>query len=90
MPFPARLRFAWRMQRLLVPGLRSSQHAFFETLEPFLGAHTVWLDVGTGRSLVPTWLPPSDYSRYAGAAARTKAIVGVDWDEASLTDNQLT
>jgi ubiquinone/menaquinone biosynthesis C-methylase UbiE len=89
MPFSARMRFAWRMQRLLAPGLRSSQHAFFETLDPFLRAHTVWLDVGCGRALVPSWLPPADYSRYVGAATGTKTIVGIDCDELSLRDNQL-
>jgi len=89
MPFSARMRFSWRMQRLLAPGLRSSQHAFFETIEPFLSPHTVWLDLGCGRALVPNWLPPADYSRYAGAATRTKAIVGIDCDESSLRDNEL-
>jgi ubiquinone/menaquinone biosynthesis C-methylase UbiE len=89
MPFSARMRFSWRMQRLLAPGLRSSQHTFFETLEPFLRPHTVWLDVGCGRALVPAWLPPADYSRYVGATTRTKAIVGIDCDEFSLKDNEL-
>jgi ubiquinone/menaquinone biosynthesis C-methylase UbiE len=89
MPFSARIRFAWRVQRLLAPGLRSSQHAFFETIEPLLTAHTVWLDVGCGRALVPTWLPPADYSRYVGAATQAKAIVGIDCDEFSLRDNEL-
>jgi SAM-dependent methyltransferase len=89
MAFSARMRFSWRMQRLLAPGLRSSQHTFFETLEPFLRAHTVWLDVGCGRALVPAWLPPADYSRYVRAATRTKAIVGIDCDEFSLKDNEL-
>jgi ubiquinone/menaquinone biosynthesis C-methylase UbiE len=89
MLFSARMRFSWRMQRLLTPGLRSSQHVFFETLEPFLHAHTLWLDIGCGRALVPAWLPPADYARYVGAATRTKAIVGIDCDEFSLKDNEL-
>src|ERR1700733_8568963 len=89
MPFSARMRFSWRMQRLLAPSLRSSQHTFFETLEPFLRPHTVWLDVGCGRALVPAWLPPAEYSRYVGATTRTKAIVGIDCDEFSLKDNEL-
>lgn len=90
MPFSARIRFAWRMQRLIVPGLRSSQHAFFETIEPLLSADTIWLDLGCGRTLVPTWLPPADYSRYVDAITRTKVIMGIDCDESSLRENELS
>lgn len=83
------LRISWRLQRLIAPGPGSSQYAFLEALQKPLAAGPAWLDIGCGRALVPTWLPPRDFARYQGAASFPRFVVGLDSDKASLDGNGL-
>jgi len=87
--FSRRQHIAWRLQRRLVPGLRPSSIAFYEKVEKALAAGPDWLDLGCGRQLVPEWFSPADYRRFAAAVERAHRVVGFDFDEASLRDNQL-
>lgn len=84
-----RQRVAWRLRAAVVPGLGSSQAPYFETLEEFLFAAPVWLDVGCGRDLFPKWFHPRRLARVSESVARAKTVVGLDYDFASLRDSQL-
>ncbi|MCL4402429.1 MAG: class I SAM-dependent methyltransferase [Acidobacteria bacterium] len=81
------LRFYWRLQRILAPGLRSSQYDYFETVEQHLGPVTVWLDAGCGRALVHEWLEPGQAERFRHSAGRARFIIGADYDHESLREN---
>jgi SAM-dependent methyltransferase len=87
--FSWRQRVSWRLQAAIVPSLGSSQESYFEMLEQFLATAPLWLDVGCGREIVPRWFHPRRFARASESVARAKTVVGLDFDFASLKDNQL-
>ncbi len=74
-----------RCQRLIVPELRPSQYAYFETLGTAVDSRRAWLDVGCGRRLVPDWLINAD-SVESTLVGRVNWLVGADLDLDSLRE----
>lgn len=74
---------------MVVPELRLSQYAFHEALQPVLEGNPVWLDLGCGHEMLPTWFRADYYSRFHDAIDRVTRVVGLDYDEAALRANRL-
>lgn len=78
-------RCYWKLERTLVPGLRSSQYAYYETLQsylnqPYWNGHCRWLDLGCGHQMFPAWMNEEE----AGLIAQSGFIAGLDYDLRSL------
>jgi SAM-dependent methyltransferase len=73
----------WNLERIVCPGLKSSQYAYYETLGPYLERRPAWLDLGCGHQIFAHWMSgeQDDSIRRAGS------IVGMDYDHASLRKN---
>jgi ubiquinone/menaquinone biosynthesis C-methylase UbiE len=76
----ALLRIYWSLERRLAPGLRYSQQAFAEVLESEIAERPVWLDLGCGHQIFADWMQ----AQQAKVLSRTRRVVGVDLDLASL------
>lgn len=86
--FPADDLWYWRLRKLMTPGLRNAQYAYFETLDATLDRGDDWLDLGCGRRLVPAWMRnASEVEREL--LDRAGRLVGIDPDEEALADNPL-
>ena len=48
-------RLYWRAERLIAPGIKYSQEEYEEELFRRLKPDVTWLDLGCGRSLLPSW-----------------------------------
>lgn len=87
LPRPTRrqrmFRLYWRLERLIAPGLRSSQYVFAERLAGLMTDRPVWLDVGCGRRPFPEWMPEHT-GRVLSAVGHP---VGIDLDLDSLKDH---
>ncbi|HMQ03349.1 MAG TPA: methyltransferase domain-containing protein [Pyrinomonadaceae bacterium] len=62
------------LRRMIAPDLKYSQLLFEEVLERSVSETTVWLDVGCGHQLLPSWR--IEYER--ALVERTRCIVGID------------
>jgi ubiquinone/menaquinone biosynthesis C-methylase UbiE len=69
-----------RLKRLIAPELRYSQELYEETLKSRLTAETVWLDLGCGHQILPSWRAAEERK----LVARCRMIVGIDYDFDSL------
>jgi SAM-dependent methyltransferase len=78
------LRFYWRAQARIVPGLRNSQYRYHEVLQSLLTPASRWLDIGCGHQLFPSWMRGVDERALVRAAG---SVVGMDPDWASLAAN---
>lgn len=73
-------RLYWRLERLVVPGLRSSQYAYFETVRACLREQAKWLDVGCGHHVFGDWM----VKEQAEVVGRAGLVVGLEYDHSSL------
>jgi len=74
----------WKVERLIVPGLKYSQETYEEELFRIVQPGMAWLDLGCGRSLLPPWRSEAEKR----LTARAGSLVGVDPDLAALGDNR--
>jgi len=74
------MKLYWKMERLITPGLRSSQHAYEETLRDHLAPDARWLDLGCGHQLLPDWRETQEQE----LVSRARVLVGVDYCLESL------
>lgn len=49
------LRYYWKVERVLAPGLRYSQDSYEEALREMVTSCTVWLDLGCGHRVLSEW-----------------------------------
>jgi len=75
----------WKLEGLLVPGLRSSQYAFAEALRAQVAERPVWLDIGCGHMILPEWMSPQQDQ----LLAVTRHVVGIDLDQDSLRKHRV-
>lgn len=86
--FPEGDLWYWRLRKLMTPGLRNAQYAYFETLDATLDEGDHWLDLGCGRRLVPSWMRnASEVER--NLLDRAGRLVGIDPDAEALAENPL-
>jgi SAM-dependent methyltransferase len=76
-------RCYWKLERMMVPGLRSSQYAYYETVQTHLNGRKKWLDLGCGHHIFATWMEDEQ----AELARRADFMVGLDYDLPSLKKN---
>jgi ubiquinone/menaquinone biosynthesis C-methylase UbiE len=76
-------RWYGTVQRLVVPGLRNSQHRYIELLQQRVAPGSRWLDLGCGHRLLPDWMPDA-HAQEAAIIERAGVAVGIDAVHSSL------
>jgi len=84
---PAFERFYAAAKNVLVPGLRSSQFAYKDTLYLRVNQDTRWLDLGCGHQIFPKWMPTADQDQLDISSA-CEVLVGIDYDFRSLQQHR--
>jgi SAM-dependent methyltransferase len=74
----------WKMEKLIVPGLKYSQAIYEEELDRQVTPDTVWVDLGCGHQLLSPWRKEQEIQ----LINRCRHIVGVDGDMPSLQAHQ--
>jgi SAM-dependent methyltransferase len=77
-------KFYGRARGLIAPGLCYSQEVYERALDEYVPAGAVWLDLGCGHQILPPWRAEQE-RRLVG---RCRAVVGLDYDEKSLTRHE--
>ncbi len=73
-----------RLEKRIVPELRSSQDHYRDTLSPYVTPGCDWLDLGCGHSVFGTWMVEDEKV----FTARAGAVVGIDLDMPGLKAHQ--
>lgn len=90
---PLGLQIAWKLMKNLTPWLRSSQEAYFETIESVLSSggetlkKSIMLDIGCGQEFLLEWLRVDLYSRWKESICGKGIIYGIDPHFPSLRRN---
>ncbi len=71
--------FYWKMQSLITPTLKYSQSIYEETLFQIEKKDCLWLDLGCGHQILPSWRHEKERELIAN-----KVVVGLDYDYESL------
>lgn len=71
-------------ERVLVPGLKYSQSIYEQVLREYVTPETVWLDLGCGHQVLPSWRAAEEQR----LVAQSKFIVGMDYDQHSLLNHR--
>lgn len=74
----------WGIEQRVVPGLRSSQYAYYETLKRFTRKHPTWLDLGCGHQVFASWMDREQRD----VVRDSRLVVGIDYDLPSLRKHQ--
>lgn len=69
------------IQKKIVPELKYSQDIYEGVLEDNISSGTVWLDLGCGHSVLPSWRHESEVN----LISRCRVVFGLDFDFQSLT-----
>jgi ubiquinone/menaquinone biosynthesis C-methylase UbiE len=77
------LRFYWKMERWLVPGLRDSQYRYKEVLKSVIPHGASWLDLGCGHQIFPTYMSSSEGEEHE-VVGRCRLAVGLDYSAEGL------
>jgi ubiquinone/menaquinone biosynthesis C-methylase UbiE len=77
-------RFYWWLEKKMVPGLRSSQYAYFEALSAHFPPNARWLDVGCGHNIFGSWMTGEERE----IVSRARSVVGIDLDLESIRDHK--
>jgi SAM-dependent methyltransferase len=72
-------RAYWKAERILVPGLRSSQYAYYDRLRKLV-PQKIWLDAGCGHQVFTEWM----LKEGAEVMASSAQVFGIDPDWPSL------
>ncbi len=81
----AMYRVYCKLQRFIVPGLRSSQHHYYETLREHTRRHPDWLDLGCGHQVFADWMDREQRE----VVSDVRLAVGMDYDLPSLRKHQV-
>jgi ubiquinone/menaquinone biosynthesis C-methylase UbiE len=76
-------KFYWKAEKLMVPGLRSSQYAYYEQLRSRLTKQTRWLDLGCGRQVFADWM----IAQQRDVIEQCGSVVGIDLDWPGILDH---
>jgi ubiquinone/menaquinone biosynthesis C-methylase UbiE len=77
-------RFYWALERTIVPGLRSSQHAYYDVVHSFVAPGAEWLDLGCGHQVFASWMTAEERE----LIGRARHVVGVDLDVVGMNKHQ--
>lgn len=73
----------WQVESALVPGLTTSQHAYYLKLRE-LAPRKIWLDLGCGHQVFAEWMEKEQ----AEVLASCREVFGIDLDWAGLKGHQ--
>ena len=79
-------RIYWKLEKLIVPGLRNSQYVYKETLEALIPAGGRWLELGCGHQILPEWIRSSREVERS-LVNRAQLVVGLDPSFESLRNH---
>lgn len=79
-------RCYWTGRARITPGLRNAQYAYRDLVDQTLKPGDTWLDLGCGRSMLPTWLHASQATQQQWID-RAASVIGIDPDPDALADN---
>ena len=74
--------------RVLTPGLRNAQYAYFDALQNHIPQNAHWLEVGCGHQIVLDWMLDAEQLQNQ-LLQRADRIVGIDLDLHSLKKNNV-
>jgi len=77
-------KFYRAAQKVIAPNLKYSQLLYEQVLFDRSSGKAIWLDLGCGRGFLPPWREEQERD----LAKRPKALIGLDYDAASLRDNK--
>lgn len=77
-------KFYRAAQKMIAPDLKYSQLLYEQVLFDRSPGKEIWLDLGCGRGFLPPWREEQERD----LAKRPKALIGMDYDDASLRDNK--
>ena len=69
-------KFYWRIQRVILPGLRSSQYSYQEAVDGLIRPGARWLDLGCGHQVFAEWMLAEERE----AVSRAGFFAGIDVD----------
>ncbi len=75
--------FYAKVEHAMVPRLQYSQSIYEQTLEEYLTPESVWLDLGCGHQILPSWRATEERR----LVSLCKEIVGIDYDQHSLLNH---
>ena len=73
----------WSLERIIDPGVLSSQNRYAEALDSVVKSDSEWLDLGCGHAILPEWITGQEELIH-----RAKSITGFDYDWASLVKHR--
>jgi SAM-dependent methyltransferase len=68
-------RFYWWAEQKIVPGLRSSQYAYYDKLRGALDGRREWLELGCGHQVFAEWMTHEQEDLLA-----SRNVIGIDLD----------
>lgn len=77
---PLLYRCYWKIEQVIAPGLRSSQYAYYETIQRFTKDHPAWLDLGCGHHVFGYWMDREQLD----VVRESSLVIGMDYDAPSL------
>jgi ubiquinone/menaquinone biosynthesis C-methylase UbiE len=77
------LRFYWKLERMIVPGLRDSQYRYKEVLKSAVRAGGAWLELGCGRQIFPEYMS-SSAGEERELVSSCRLAVGMDYSAEGL------
>jgi ubiquinone/menaquinone biosynthesis C-methylase UbiE len=78
------LRFYWKAQSVMVPGLQYAQSLYERVLWQVTAGKEAWLELGCGHQVLPPWRSEQEID----LVKQTRAIVGLDADFQSLKSHR--
>jgi ubiquinone/menaquinone biosynthesis C-methylase UbiE len=78
------LRFYWKAQSVMVPGLQYAQSVYEHVLWEVTTGRHAWLDLGCGHQVLPPWRRVQE----SDLVKQTRVIVGLDADFQSLKSHR--
>lgn len=74
------------MENIITPKLRYYRYLYEKTLNSYVNPNVLWLDVGCGSNLLPSWRLVEEKK----IINNCKKLVGIDYDQESLKKNKLS
>src|SRR4051812_45790374 len=71
-------RFYWKLEHLIVPGLRDSQYRYKEVLKSVVRPGATWLELGCGHQIFPEYMSSSE-AEERDLVGRCRYAVGLDY-----------
>lgn len=78
------MKLYWKLEHFFVPNLKYPQSVYEELLKKHINKNSIWLDVGCGHQILPSWRGDAEKE----LVLNCKRIVGIDYEYQSLLENK--